>query len=604
MSEDATRMTASASHSQRAAQTRELPPEPAKKPRVWPAVLFVSLFWASHFVVGSLEMPYFFRFLFSMAAAALLVLFFFGWWWFHRRIRLSDRFYGFALVVAGAAATSFLVHPSVGTFGALVTGVPLAITAWTVWMLASRKASLAWQRRGSLAAMVLAWTCLTLVRFEGVDGDLRPNLKWRWSPTAEDLFLQQAARAAASRGEKTPSLLPAVWHPPLSAEDWTEFRGPNREGVIHAPPIATDWNAHPPKQLWRQRVGPGWSSVIVVGDRLFTQEQRGEQEAVVCYEAATGKQLWLHVDTARFWESVSGAGPRATPTFADGRLCTLGATGILNCLDAATGQRRWSRDITRDAESTIPMWGFSGSPLVVSGLVVVFGGGKGDKDLLAYRAESGELAWTAPAGALSFSSPQLATLAGTPQVLMVSDVGLSAFDPATGAILWKERFATQGAPRCIQSHAAGGSKLLVSALAGFNGIGLVDVTRDGGEWNVAQQWESSDLKPEFPDFVVHQGHVYGFDGAIFCCVDAATGERRWKAGRYGRGQVMLLADQSLLLILSESGDAILLPASPERPKELARIAALSGKTWSHPVIAHGRLYARNAEEMACYELAR
>src|SRR5262249_31642408 len=135
------------------------------------------------------------------------------------------------------------------------------------------------------------------------------------------------------------------------------FRGPDRDGVIHGVTIDTNWDTAPPKRLWRRRVGPAWSSVIVIGDRLFTQEQRGPPETVVCYEASTGNEVWIHEDTCRFYETVSGAGPRATPTFADGRIFTLGATGILNCLDAATGKRHWSHDIAADAPAKIPQWG-------------------------------------------------------------------------------------------------------------------------------------------------------------------------------------------------------------------------------------------------------
>jgi hypothetical protein len=135
------------------------------------------------------------------------------------------------------------------------------------------------------------------------------------------------------------------------------------------------------------------------------------------------------------------------------------------------------------------------------------------------------------------------------------------------------------------------------------GVGLVDVTPAGDRWSVAEVWSTTQMKPEFPDFVVHQGHAYGFDGAFFCCLDLASGKRRWKDGRYGRGQVLLLPEQALLLVISEQGEALLLAADPERHRELGRFQALAEKTWNHPVIAHGRLYARNAEEMACYELA-
>jgi outer membrane protein assembly factor BamB len=298
---------------------------------------------------------------------------------------------------------------------------------------------------------------------------------------------------------------------------------------------------------------------------------------------------------------VSGAGPRATPIFAEGRIFALGGTGILNCLDAATGEQYWARDIATDAGTRPPQWGFSGSPLVTDGLVIVFAGGDGDQNLLAYRADTGKRAWAAPAGGSSYSSPQLVTIAGQRQCLILSDQGLTAVDPATGAVLWKGGAAMPGAPRTVQPRGIGEAQLLIGTYDGAS-VTLVDVKRDGDTWNVVPRWTSRDLKPEFPDFVVHQGHAYGFDVSIFCCIDLATGKRCWKGGRYGRGQVVLLAEQGLLLVVSESGEAVLLAANPERHEELGRFRALDGKTWNHPVIAQGRLYIRNAEEIACYEL--
>jgi outer membrane protein assembly factor BamB len=132
---------------------------------------------------------------------------------------------------------------------------------------------------------------------------------------------------------------------------------------------------------------------------------------------------------------------------------------------------------------------------------------------------------------------------------------------------------------------------------------LLEVKRDGGAWSVTQRWASQRLKPSFNDFVVHDGFIYGFDNNVFCCLDLQTGKRRWKEGRYDHGQVLLLAEPGLLLVVSERGEAVLLAARPDRHEELGRFQAVEGKTWNHPVLAHGRLYVRNATEIACYELA-
>ncbi len=566
-------------------------PRSAVLPRLWPPLAFVALYWVGAVVVGRLDKPYFYGFLYGMASAALLTLVWFGWWWTRRAVRLRDRLLGFLLVVVGGLIVVPLCDRSVGPFGLAFTGLPVALTAWTLWLVLARALALSPAGVGALAVIWLTWSAFPLIRIDGLTADLQGDFRWRWSPSAEDLF-------RAEREARQDEASEAADEGPLSAGagDWVAFRGPARDGVIRGVTITADWSANPPRPLWRQRVGPGWSSVIVVGERLFTQEQRDENEAVVCYDARTGKERWSLEDRARFWETVSGAGPRATPTFAAGRLYTLGATGILNCLDAATGKKHWSHEVTRDSGAKAPGWGFSSSPLVVEDLVVVYGG----KDLLAYRVPTGELAWSAPVGQGSYSSPQLTTLAGKPQILFLADGGLVAVEPATGSVLWQHGLAMPGAPRSVQAHALGKSELVVGTLSG-PGVSRIEVGRDGG-WEVKEHWVTTDLKPEFPDFVVHEGHAYGLDSGILCCIELESGTRKWKGGRYGRGQVMLLADEPALLVLTEKGQAVLLATNPQRREELGRFAALSGKTWNNPVIAHGRLYVRNAEEMACYDL--
>jgi outer membrane protein assembly factor BamB len=572
-------------------------PHPAAPRRLWMAFALVGLFWVGFFIVGRIEKPYFYGFLYSMASAALLLVLYSVWWWTNRGITLRQRLMGFALVVATGVLDGFVCHKSLW-FALPTVGLPAVLATGTLWMLFVKISGVSWKRQGAVAVVALTWGYFALLRLDGADGDLQADVRWRWQPTEEDLFL--AGRAAANNA---PAPRPTGMESALRQDsgDWIAFRGANRDGVVHGTNIPTDWRTATPKQLWQRRVGPAWSSVVVIGDRLFTQEQRGQQETVVCYQADTGKELWVHEDAVRFEEAVSGAGPRATPTFANGRLYTMGATGILNCLDAKTDTRYWSQDVTADAGAKPPMWGYSSSPLVVGDLVIAFAGGKNQKGLLAYRCESGKLAWTADTGTDSYSSPQRITLDGKPQCLILTDAGLFAVEPATGSVLWQYGLAMPGAPRTAQPNLVGDGQLAAGSLEG-PGVAMIHVGRDGSTWKTESVWATAQIKPEFPDFVVHQGHIYGFDVATFCCIDAASGERCWRDGRYGRGQVLLLADQGLLLVISEKGEAVLLAANPRQREERGKFQAVKGKTWNHPVIAHGRLYVRNAEWMACYEL--
>jgi outer membrane protein assembly factor BamB len=576
-------------------------PAPALRPRLWPLVVLVTAYWA--WVIGShwLELALFTRFITRLASGALVVLLFLVVWWATRRIPLRDRLYGFVVVVAGGVVTVPFLHPSSGGLGALMGPIEIVLTVWLLWLLLARTASSFVWRCGLLASVSLAWGSLLLVRMDGLTGDLRPAFHWRWAPTPEEAFRAEHEQRA---GERTEAGLPAGGGPALSltAGDWPGFRGPHSDGTVRGLSIDTDWYAHPPRLIWKRRVGPAWSSVVVVDGRLFTQEQRDNQEAVVCYDAGTGKELWAHEDAGRFWEPTAGAGPRATPCFAGGRLFAVGATGIVNCLDAATGKVHWTHDIKDDSGAKVPGWGYSSSPLVVGGLVLVFAGGAGEKNLLAYRVGSGELAWTAAAGETSYASPQPAKLQGQHQVLLFSNRGLVAVEPVRGKVLWEHPLPLPpSAPRSVQPVVVDETGVLIAS-EGDLGLALLDLKREGEVLTPTERWVSRKFRPSFNNFVVHQGHVYGFNGRIFACAELEEGGQKWQEGRYGHGQVLLLADQALLLVLSEEGEAILLRANPRKHEELGRFQAVKGKTWNDPVVAHGRLYIRNGEEMACYEL--
>ena len=567
-------------------------------PRLRLPAISLLVFWSAGLVAGAVDKPYFAGFLYGMAAAAIITLVVLGWWWFNRRLLWRQKAAGFGLVLGGALLADKLSHPSINWFTLWATGFPLVATASVAGLFFVKRFG---TPRPWLTVAVLAtltWSGFLCIRIDGVDSRLSFKTSWRWSATPEEQFLAKSESVPARVGlANTPT--PIIADP--SRGDWTSFRGAERDGVVRGTTISTNWGGPAPVPVWKRAVGPAWSSLLVVGNRLYTQEQRAEKETVVCYDADTGEQVWVHEDLARFEESVSGPGPRATPTFADGRLYTLGGTGLLNCLDAASGACVWRSDIKVASGAKAPIWAFAGSPLVACGLVVVYAGGDAGKALLAYRAQSGVLAWSSPAGSSSYASPQLTSIAGVAQCLILHDAGVTAVELATGKKLWGTGLPMKGAPRTGQPRLIEHNQLLVASLNGF-GCSLIEVSKNGQEWVVTNKWESKGLKAEFPDFVVHKGFAYGFDIGTFCCINLADGQRRWKEGRYGAGQVMLLADQDLLLVSTEKGELVLLAPDPSGHKELGRFQALEGKTWNHPVVRGNRVYLRNGREMACYSL--
>src|SRR5262245_50190846 len=573
-------------------------------PRVWPPVALLAVFWVIYSVWRWTELGRslgFMGFLMLLGVVALTTLLFVIWWMAASKVTWGERLLVIGVAMAAGVGMAILGHRLLGPF-LVLPGLPIILTIWTLGLIVARQ----WpaRRRGLLLVSVVCMSCgaFLLIRAQGMGGDGQLALRWRWTHTAEELYLDtpEGKGKAIELPHTTKGLT-------LQPGDWPGFRGPNRDATLSDVRIATDWDASPPKLLWKRRIGPAWSSVVIIGDRLYTQEQLGQKEAVVCLNVANGQTLWSNQDDARHEDVQGGAGPRATPTFHDGRIYSLGATGFLNCLDAETGERKWRKDIAADAETKTPMWGFSSSPLVVADLVVVFAGndqGDSQKTLLAYHRDSGMLAWSAQAGQRSYSSPQLASIGGEPQLLFVSECGLLAFNPSTGATLWEHPTppGNPGVPRAIQPRTGGTNEVLFDAGPDL-GTALIHLSHSDGSWIAAERWISRQLKPSFNDFVLRDNAVYGFDGRIFTCINLQTGRRLWRDGRYGSGQVLLLGDQSLLVVATDEGEVVLVAADPNQHRELGRFQAINGKTWNHPVIAHGRLYVRNAEEIACYEIA-
>lgn len=556
-------------------------------------VVCVVAFWAAFIVLAFTEKLYFYTFLSQVASTFLFVLLFFGWWSFNRGLNWKQKLGGLAIIVSGAFLTAKFLDRSVNPFVLGRLGIPIVATVIVLWLKRARRTRAPFIGATFFLLVYTTWAGFLLLRSEGADSSLKQSYFLRWTPSTEEKFL-------AVKPSPSPAKVADVIELTPTKNQWTQFRGANRDGPVFGSTISTNWSS-PPAVLWKRPVGPAWSSMIIVGQRLFTQEQRGASEAVVCYDAQSGEELWSHEDPARFEESLAGVGPRATPTFHEGKLFTLGATGLLNCLDAITGKSIWQKNITEHSGARTPNWGFSSSPLVVDGKVIVYAGLA--SGLLAYTADKGEVAWSTPAGITSYSSPQINTINGVAQCLLLHDGGLTAFDITNGQKLWETGFSFPDGPRSNQPHQVGANTFIVGgANNSMNAasISSFKIARAADTWTVTTNWISKDMKPEFPDIVVHNNHAYGFDVALFSCINLADGKRTWKEGRYGRGQVILLADQNALLIASETGDLILLAADPTTHRELGRFKALEGKTWASPIVDADRIYHRNAQEMACF----
>jgi outer membrane protein assembly factor BamB len=596
---------------------------PARPLRLWPGVALAVLLLIAK-VIAPMVTPQ--ATPIGVLAGPVLGLAIGIWWAFFSRAPRVERWGALLLIALAMVVTSRLLHVSISTgmMGYMfpVYAIPVVALALVAYAVATRGLSDTPRRAALIAVILIACGAWTLVRTAGFSGYIDHDFAWRWTSTPEQRLLAQAnddppapPPAAPAPAADKPIAAPAVDLPPAVAPvpaavtttaEWPGFRGPLRDGVVRGTRIETDWTKLPPVQLWRRPIGPGWSSFAVHGDLIYTQEQRGDEEIVAAYSLTTGKPAWRHHDAARFWESNGGPGPRATPSVGNGRVYALGATGILNALDARSGALVWSHNAAADTGAKVPEWGFSGSPLVLDdghgqtqtntdpSLVVVATGGV----LVAYDAVSGARRWIGPAADEGYTSPQLMTIDGVRQVVHMSGTGLTSVTPEDGKQLWQH--AWKGYPIVQPSQTADGGILIVANES--SGTRRLAVAHGAGGWSVEARWTSNGLKPWFNDFVVHKGHAFGFDGTILSCIDLTDGSRKWKGGRFGAGQLVLLPDQDLLLVLSEEGELALVSATPDRFTELGRAPAITGKTWNHPVLAGDTLLVRNGEEMAAFLL--
>jgi outer membrane protein assembly factor BamB len=483
------------------------------------------------------------------------------------------------------------------------------------------------------AAVALGLAALALIsgglfRIRGVTGDLIPIVEYRFAsaralpeaqPRGPEATPQPERDASGDTSTGTPAAVVASAEesprggevkpaPPQPATPkaeplqpgWPQYLGPNRSGSLADVRLDTDWAARPPRLLWRQPVGAGWAGFAVSSGVAVTQEQRGSEEHTIAYELRTGRPLWSHRDNAFHDSPLGGVGPRGVPAIDSGEVFALGATGILKALDLRTGRLLWSRNILEDNNAKLPEWGVAISPLVHQGRVIVSAGGKPGKGLVAYDRATGAPLWAAGNGGLAYASPVIMNLAGREQIVMLNSGTVAGHDPQTGSELWTHDVPNEP-PRAAQPLPISENRVLFSIGYGIGSRVFEVSPRPEGGLVPRLMWSTPRLKSKFANMILHQGSVYGLDDGVFVCLDPQTGERRWKDGRFGHGQLILAGEH--LLVQTEGGEVLIIEPNPERLVVVARFQALDGKTWNPPAFPAPILLVRNDTEAAAYELS-
>jgi outer membrane protein assembly factor BamB len=473
----------------------------------------------------------------------------------------------------------------------------LGVALMLIWLLAL--SGLRWWLRLGILGLVIALGAGFVACIDHVDmtGDVGLLIVWKWN-------VHKTSPAPSEPG-KVASLPPIDLT--IGKHDFARYRGANADGIVGGLALAKDWKTSPPREVWRKEYAKpptGFSGFAVAGNVAITIEQRGDQEAIVCYDRGNGEERWAYAYPANF-KNPTGDGPRSTPTITDGDVYSVGAMGMLVCLEGKTGKKKWDVNILEDNQAANIPWAMTGSPLIVKNKVIVNPGidpgNNTGRGLAAYDRTTGKRLWGSGKYAAGYSSPQLAKLAGREQVLLFDGGGLAGFDPDSGEELWRYPWTTFSDMNIIQPVVVGTDRVLISSETA-NGCAMLRVRQENKQFTVEPVWANRQLCAKFCNPVAVGGHIYGISTHYLVCLDEETGQRKWRSRKtYGHGQLLAVGDT--LLVQDEFGELSLVAADPKGWQELGRVRIFDDpKIWNTPALAGGRLFLRDHLHMACYEL--
>jgi outer membrane protein assembly factor BamB len=394
---------------------------------------------------------------------------------------------------------------------------------------------------------------------------------------------------------------------PAPGAGWPQWRGPRRDGSAAAQELATDWPPEGPRRLWSKAAGEGYAGFAVVGNRAWTLFREKEREVIVCWQADSGRELWRHAYDCRFANDY-GSGPRATPAVSGGKVYTLGAAGLLHCLDAERGTVLWKHDLLAEFGAPLPQWGCAWSPLVEGNLVFTSPGGTKGNALAAFHKDTGALAWKAEDDPAGYSSPLAVTVDPVRQILFFTGSSLVAVTPDRGHLLWRHAWPTFAAvnaatPLFFRAQGGEGTLYYVLISSGYGkGCALLKIEPTGsGGFRARPVYEGTQLRNHFASSVLWQDHVYGFDETNLVCLDVKSGTTQWKQAGFQKGS-LIVADGSLI-VLGENGKLALAEATPAQYREKVSFRPFRGqRCWTPPVLAEGLLFVRDEAQAVCYDL--
>lgn len=378
------------------------------------------------------------------------------------------------------------------------------------------------------------------------------------------------------------------------ATDWPQWRGPNRDSISTETGWRTDWS-NEPKKLWETSVGVGLSSVVVSQGRLFTLGNSNDRDTISCLDSVTGKLNWSHSYACKLDPNSYEGGPSSTPTVDHDRVYTLSKEGHLFCLDVADGKVVWSRHIVKDWGAEPPQWGFAASPLVLGDTLIITAGGNGTA-CLALKKTDGSVIWKAGDDKAGYATSHPFQWNDKKLLAEFNAAGLVIRNQADGAESARYRWKTSYDVNAITPIVMD-SKVFISSGYSKGGV-LLDIKSGEAE----EVWKLKRIRSDYSTPVLWKGHLYGFDVGDLTCIGFDTGDVKWSQPGFGKG-ALKMADGKLIVQTQDTGELVLVEASPDAYKELGRMKVFEGKSSVMPVLANGLLYAKsNLGQIACFDL--
>jgi outer membrane protein assembly factor BamB len=384
----------------------------------------------------------------------------------------------------------------------------------------------------------------------------------------------------------------------LRADDWPRWRGPQGDGISRETGLLDSWPEKGPAELWRIPLGGGFSSIVVVGNQAFTMYSNEHDELIGAFDVVAGKQLWS-VKTDELYKNDSyGDGPRATPTVDDNRIYTLSGRGTLDCRAIAGGKLLWTKNLLKDFGAELPEYGYSSSPVILGGKLIVVVGAQKGKSLAALDKTTGKVLWTSLDDKIGYATPIQVSTDGTAQIIDLMGeavVGVSAED---GREFWRTEWKTTLNAN-VATPIAHDNKLFISSGYG-TGCALFALSAPGGKPGIEKLWANKNMKNYFSTSVLLDGNLYGLSDTLLTCVDFEKGTSKWKEHGFNRGS--LIAADGKLFVLTERGMLVLGNASPKEFKEISKVQLFGNRTWTVPTLSAGRLFVRDEKEMVCLKV--